>query len=180
MYGDFGSATDVAEEAVRAVADAWTGRGPATTLSGLLPPLAGCGGPEELLQALSRGLVALPAAAPLVLAEAEAGDPSAQAIVLRAGTSLGEAAALVAGRLDLGREPFETVMAGGLFAGRNTLLETTLVEVLHRVAPHATPVHLHCKPVVGAALEALELGGVAATPEVRDLLIASSQGLAVR
>jgi hypothetical protein len=71
-------------------------------------------------------------------------------------------------------------MAGGLFAGRNTLLETTLVEVLHRVAPHATPVHLHCKPVVGAALEALELGGVAAIPEVRDLLIASSQGLAVR
>ena len=180
MYGDFGSATDVAEEAVRAVADAWTGRGPATTLSGLLPPLAGCGGPEELLQALSRGLIALPAAAPLVLADAEAGDPAAQAIVLRAGTSLGEAAALVAGRLDLGQEPFEMVMAGGLFAGRNRLLETTLVEVLHRVAPGATPVHLHCKPVVGAALEALELGGAATTPEVRDRLIASSQGLAVR
>jgi hypothetical protein len=33
---------------------------------------------------------------------------------------------------------------------------------------------------VGAALEALELGGAATTPEVRDRLIASSQGLAVR
>ena len=180
MYGDFGSATDVAEEAVRAVADACTGRGPATTLSRLLPPLAGCAEPRELLQALSRGLVALPAAAPLVLAEAEAGDAAAQAIVLRAGTSLGEAAALVAGRLELGTEPFEVVMAGGLFAGRNRLLETTLVEVLHRVAPRATPVHLHCQPVVGAALEALELGGIPAAPEVRDRLIASSQGLAVR
>jgi N-acetylglucosamine kinase-like BadF-type ATPase len=180
MYGDFGSATDVAEEAVRAVADAWTGRGPATSLSRLLPPLAGCGGPDELLQALSRGLVALPAAAPLVLAEAEAGDPAAQEIVNRAGTSLGEAAALVAGRLDLGQAPFEVVMAGGLFAGRSQLLETTLVEILHRVAPRATPVHLRCKPVVGAALEALDLGGLATTPEVRDRLIASSQGLAVR
>ena len=180
MYGDFGSATDVAEEAVRAVADAWTGRGPATSLSRLLPPLAGCGGPGALLPALSRGLVALPAAAPLVLAEAEAGDPAAQAIVHRAGTSLGEAAALVAGRLDLGQAPFEVVMAGGLFAGRSRLLETTMVEILHRVAPRATPVHLHCKPVVGAALEALDLGGLATTPEVRDRLIASSQGLAVR
>jgi N-acetylglucosamine kinase-like BadF-type ATPase len=180
MYGDFGSATDVAEEAVRAVADACTGRGPATTLSRLLPPLAGCAEPEELLQALSRGLVALPAAAPLVLSEAEAGDTAAQAIVLRAGTSLGEAAALVAGRLELGQEPFEMVMAGGLFAGRNRLLETTLIEVVHRVAPRAAPVHLHCKPVVGAALEALDLGGPPATPEVRDRLIVSSQGLAVR
>ena len=71
-------------------------------------------------------------------------------------------------------------MAGGLFAGHNRLLETTLVEVLHRVAAHATPVHLHCMPVVGAALEALELGGVVTTPEVRERLIASSQGLAVR
>jgi N-acetylglucosamine kinase-like BadF-type ATPase len=180
MYGDFGSATDVAEEAVRAVADACTGRGPVTTLSRLLPPLAGCTEAQELLQALSRGLVALPAAAPLVLAEAEAGDTAAQAIVLRAGTSLGEAAALVAGRLDLGREPFEVVMAGGLFAGRSRLLETTLVEVLRRVAPLATPVHLHCQPVVGAALEALDLGGLPATPDARDRLIATSEGLAVR
>jgi N-acetylglucosamine kinase-like BadF-type ATPase len=180
MFGDFGSATDVAEEAVRAVADACTGRGPQTSLSRLLPPLAGCAGPQELLQALSRGLVALPAAAPLVLAEAEAGDAAAQAIVLRAGTSLGEAAALVAGRLDLDGEPFEVVMAGGLFAGRNRLLETTLVEVLHRVAPRAAPVHLRCQPVVGAALEALDLCGPPAAPEVRDRLIASSQGLAVR
>jgi len=68
-------------------------------------------------------------------------------------------------------------MAGGLFAGRNRLLETTLVEVVRRVAPHATPVHLRCKPVVGAALEALELAGLPATPDVRDRLIASSQGL---
>ena len=179
MYGDFGSATDVAEEAVRAVADAWTGRGPATSLSRLLPPLAGCDTPEELLQRLSRGLVALPEAAPLVLRQAEAGDPACRAIVLQAGAALGDAAAVVARRLDLQHETFEVVMAGGLFAGRNRLLGTTLADALHRVAPRAAPVHLTCQPVVGAALEALELAGSPTTPGVRDRLVASSRGLAV-
>ena len=179
MYGDFGSATDVAEEAVRAVADAWTGRGPATSLSRLLPPLAGCDTPEELLQRLSRGLVALPEAAPLVLRQAEAGDPACRAIVLQAGAALGDAAAVVARRLDLQHETFEVVMAGGLFAGRNRLLETTLADALHQVAPRAAPVHLTCQPVVGAALEALELAGSPTTPGVRDGLVASSRGLAV-
>ena len=70
-------------------------------------------------------------------------------------------------------------LAGGLFQGRNHLLETTLADVLHQEAPRATPVHLTCKPVVGAALEALELAGVGPGPEVRDRLVASSAGLAV-
>jgi N-acetylglucosamine kinase-like BadF-type ATPase len=179
MYGDFGSATDVAEEAVHAVADACTGRGPRTTLSRLLPPLAGCASPEELLQALSRGLVPLPAAAPLVLQEAAAGDAACRAIVLRAGVALGESAAVVARRLGLDHERFEVVMAGGLFHSRNDLLETTLADVLHQVAPLAAPVHLTCKPVVGAVLEALDLTGADATPDVRDRLVATSSGLAI-
>jgi N-acetylglucosamine kinase-like BadF-type ATPase len=44
--------------------------------------------------------------------------------------------------------------AGGLFRSRNRLLEGTLVDTLARQAPLAAPVHLTCKPVVGAALEA--------------------------
>jgi N-acetylglucosamine kinase-like BadF-type ATPase len=179
MYGDFGSATDVAEEAVRAVADAYTGRGPATSLSRLLPPLAGCASAEQLLQRLSRGLVPLPEAAPLVLQEAEAGDPACRQIVLHAGASLGESAAVVARRLGLGGQRFELVMAGGLFRSRNRLLEGTLVDTLHREAPLAVPVHLTCKPVVGAALDALDLAGLPTDPEVRDRLVASSEGLAV-
>ena len=179
MYGDFGSATDVAEEAVRAVADAYTGRGPATSLSRLLPPLAGCASAEQLLQRLSRGLVPLPEAAPLVLQEAEAGDPACRQIVLHAGASLGESAAVVARRLGLGGQRFELVMAGGLFRSRNRLLEGTLVDTMARQAPQAVPVHLTCKPVVGAALDALDLAGLPTDPEVRDRLVASSEGLAV-
>jgi hypothetical protein len=134
MYGDFGSATDVAEEAVHAVADAYKGRGPATTLSELLPPLAGCSSPVELLQRLSRGAIPLPLAAPLVLQEAA---------------------------------------AGGLFRGGSRLLEATLTGALHRVAPHARPVRLGCKPVVGAVIEALELAGAGTGPAVRERLVAS-------
>jgi N-acetylglucosamine kinase-like BadF-type ATPase len=173
MYGDFGSATDVAEEAVHAVADAWTGRGPATTLSELLPPLAGCGSPVELLERLSRGAVPLPPAAPLVLQEAAAGDPASTAIVIRAGTELGETAALVARRLGMDRMAFELVMAGGLFRGGSRLLETTLTGALHRAAPRARPVLLACKPVVGAVIEALDLAGAGTGPAVRERLVAS-------
>jgi N-acetylglucosamine kinase-like BadF-type ATPase len=179
MYGDFGSATDVAEEAVRAMADAYTGRGPATSLSRLLPPLAGCASAEQLLQRLSRGLVPLPEAAPLVLQEAEAGDPACRQIVLHAGASLGESAAVVARRLGLGGQRFEMVMAGGLFRSRNRLLEGTLIDTMARQAPQAVPVHLTCKPVVGAALDALDLAGLPTDPGVRDRLVASSEGLAV-
>jgi N-acetylglucosamine kinase-like BadF-type ATPase len=179
MYGDFGSATDVAEEAVRAVADAYTGRGPATSLSRLLPPLAGCASAEQLLQRLSRGLVPLPEAAPLVLQEAEAGDPACRQIVLHAGASLGESAAVVARRLGLGGQRFELVMAGGLFRSRNRLLEGTLVDTMARQAPQAVPVHLTCRPVVGAALDALDLAGLPTDPGVRDRMVASSEGLAV-
>jgi N-acetylglucosamine kinase-like BadF-type ATPase len=176
MYGDFGSATDVAEEAVHAVADAWTGRGPATTLSELLPPLAGCASPPELLERLSRGAVPLPPAAPLVLQEAAAGDPASTAIVIRAGTELGESAALVTRRLGMDRMAFELVMAGGLFRGGSRLLETTLTGALHRVAPRAQPVLLTCKPVVGAVIEALELGGTGTGAAVRERLVASFPG----
>jgi N-acetylglucosamine kinase-like BadF-type ATPase len=178
MYGDFGSATDVAEEAVHAVADACTGRGPATTLSELLPALAGCASPTELLRRLSRSAIPLPPAAPLVLQEAAAGDQASRSIVVRTGTALGEAAGLVARRLGLHREVFETVMAGGLFRGGSRLLEQTLAATLHRAAPRAVPVRLGCKPVVGAVIEALELAGAGAGPQVRARLVASSQATA--
>ena len=173
MYGDFGSATDVAEEAVHAVADAYTGRGQPTTLSQLLPPLAGCASPVELLHRLSRGAIALPPAAPMVLAEAADGDPACEAIVVRVGTALGSSAALVARRLGMDRQAFEMVMAGGLFRGRSQLLETTLTGVLHRAAPLARPVLLACKPVIGAVIEALELAGADTGPAVRERLVAS-------
>jgi N-acetylglucosamine kinase-like BadF-type ATPase len=178
MYGDFGSATEVAEEAVHAVADAWTGRGPATTLSELLPPLAGCASPAQLLQRLSRDAVPLPPAAPLVLQQAAAGDPASRAIVVRVGAALGEAAALVARRLGLERRAFEVVMAGGLFRGRSRLLEATLAEAVQRVAPAARTVRLACGPVVGAVLEALDLAGADTAPPLRDRLVASFQGTA--
>jgi N-acetylglucosamine kinase-like BadF-type ATPase len=176
MYGDFGSATDVAEEGIRAVAEAWTGGGPATSLSELLPPLAGCASPEELLRRFSRGAIPLPPAAPLVLREAAAGDQACRAIVVQAGKALGEAAALVARRLGMEDEAFDMVMAGGLFRGRSRLLETNLAEALHRVAPRALPVRLACKPVVGAVLEALLLAGAEVSPEVRRQLVEDSAG----
>ena len=155
-----------------------TGRGPKTTLCRLLLPLAGCASPEELLQGLSRGLVPPPAAALLVLQAAESGDGARWSIVLRAGVALGESAAVVARRLGLHREAFEVVMAAAC-PGRNHLLETTLADVLHHVAPRATPVHLTCNRRSARPWRLLELAGACPGPAVRDRLVASSQGLTV-
>jgi hypothetical protein len=145
-------------------------------LGALLDPL-GLGGPRMLE---NDAFVALRAGASRPFGVVViAGDLACREIVLRTGVALGEAAAAVARRLGLGGERFETVMAGGLFQSRNRLLEGALVDTLHRAAPLAAPVHLTCNPVVGAALEALDLAGVAAGPEVRERLVASSRGLAV-
>ena len=112
-----------------------------------------------------------------MLHEAESGDGACRSIVLRAGVALGESAAVVARRLGLHRQAFEVVLAGGLFQGRNHLLETTLADVLHQEAPRGDA-GLAYKPVVGAALEALELAR-AGPGRSRDRLVASSEGLAV-
>lgn len=54
VFGDFGSELDVSELAVRAVADAYVGRGPSTMLSDLLCARAGVGSVQELLERISR------------------------------------------------------------------------------------------------------------------------------
>ena len=74
ILGDVGSASDVSDAAVRAVADAYLGRGPETTLTELLCTLAGCRSAAEFLEQFSRGIEPPRAAAPTVLRAAEAGD----------------------------------------------------------------------------------------------------------
>ena len=126
--GDVGSATDVAEAAVRAVADAYVGRGPATTLTEHLCSLTGARSVEELLENYSRGgEPTLLSAAPAVLRVAEDGDVVAMSIVTATGEHLGKSAAVVATRLQL--EPgYDLVLAGGLFRSSSELLRSTLLE----------------------------------------------------
>ena len=65
-------------------------------------------------------------------------------------------------RLGMDSEPFELVLAGGLFRSRSRLLRES---ILDRV-PSASLRELRAAPVVGAALMAMELAGHPVDEEV--------------
>ncbi|MDX6533652.1 MAG: hypothetical protein QOF68_1396 [Gaiellales bacterium] len=167
MLGDWGSASDVSERAITAVANEYTGRGPETVLTEQLCRLAGVDSAAELLEQFSRGGEEAPSVAPLVLEAAAQGDTAAREIVERAGTELGDSAVLVARRLGL--EPgYDLVLAGGLFRSDSALLEGLISER----APGARLVRLIAPPVVGAVLMAMEFAGQAPGTDVQDRLSA--------
>ena len=159
-FGDTGSASDVSDAALLAVANAYTGRGPATELTELLCTLYGCRSAAELLERASRGDERSGSAAPTVLRAAESGDVVARGIVRWAGRELAESALLAARKLEMAEFPL--VLAGGLFRGDSGLLLETLAACVHPEAPGARLVQLDTAPVAGAALRALDLtdGGV--------------------
>jgi N-acetylglucosamine kinase-like BadF-type ATPase len=160
-FGDTGSASDVSDAALLAVANAYTGRGPRTELTELLCTLYGCRSAAELLERASRGDERSRSAAPTVLRAAEGGDEVARDIVRWAGRELGTSALLAARTLGMTGGEFELVMAGGLFRGDSALLLDTLAATVHAEAPQAHLVHLDTAPVAGAALRALDLTGQA-------------------
>jgi N-acetylglucosamine kinase-like BadF-type ATPase len=170
VLGDEGSASDVSEAALRAVARAYVGRGPATSLSEGLCRLQGVGTVAQLLEEFSRGGEPELNAAPLVLEHAARGDQAAVEIVEWAGRELGEAALAVATHLEMRSEPFELVLSGGLFHGVSELLERRIAQEV----PSALPTRLETPPVAGALLTALEQLGGRPSSEIHDRI---SRGL---
>ena len=164
LLGDDGSASDVAEQVVRAVARAYIGRAPATSLTEGLRALMGAGSVEEMLEEYSRGGEPELDAAPLALEQAARGDAVAVGIIEWAAGELGGAAATVAGRLGMDGEPYELVLSGGLFRGGGELLET----LISRAVPTALLTRLEVPPVCGAVLMALELIGGRPAPDVQE------------
>lgn len=163
-FGDFGDELDVSQLAVRAVADAYTGRGPATMVSEMLCERLAQPDVPSLLEHLARQDPTLHAPelhnlTPMVLAATEAGDLVARSILERIGHELGEAAALVARRLNLTNLDVEIVLAGGLFRTPNRYLLDVLELGLRRIVPRARLQILGERPVVGAALLAMEQAG---------------------
>jgi N-acetylglucosamine kinase-like BadF-type ATPase len=164
LLGDDGSASDVAEQVVRAVARAYVGRAPATSLTEGLRSLMGAGSVEEMLEEYSRGGEPELDAAPLALEHAARGDAVAVGIIEWAAGELGVAAATVARRLGMDGGPYELVLSGGLFRGGGELLETAI----SRAVPTALLTRLEVPPVSGAVLMALELIGGRPAPDVQE------------
>lgn len=159
-FGDFGSATDVSDEGVRAVAEAATGKGPATALSDALCAHTRLDSVLRVLEELSRGRLDSSRFGPLVAQVAVDGDEVARAILERAGNSLGGSAAAVIRRLEMQDDEFEIVLSGGMLRGASEDVRVALEAVVRPEAPRATFVRLRTAPVVGAVLLAMEAAGL--------------------
>jgi N-acetylglucosamine kinase-like BadF-type ATPase len=170
MLGDSGSASEVSEAAVTAVANAHTGRGPETELTGLLRERSGVGSVVEFLEAASRGRIDTTIFSPEVVLAAEQGDAVAQSILVEAGRSLGGTAAHVVRRLGMQDEPFELVLAGGMFRADTRHLVDGLEAVVRPVAPQVRLQPLRDPPVVGAVLLAIDMTAEAEIPGLRGSL----------
>lgn len=167
-FGDFGDEFDVSELAVEAVANEYTGRGPATLLTEMLCERLGAPSSDVMLERLARQdpLVRSPDLqnlTPMVLAAAEAGDLIARDVLERIGGALGESAGLVARRLNMTNLPVEVVLAGGLFRTPNPYLLDELELRVRSTAPRAELRLLTAPPVLGAALLAMEVAHVPIT-----------------
>lgn len=175
-FAEYGGGGDIVAAAVRAVAKAWSRRGPETALTALLSKRAGVTTAEALLEGLSQGTLSVGAeSAPLVFQAAEAGDLVADGIIRWIGCELGEMALGIIRQLDLSGEKFEIVLVGSVYNGGERLL-APMRETIRAEALGARLVRLTAPPVAGAVLLGMQQAGLAA-PALRPALIASTREL---
>jgi len=161
LLGDEGSAYDISRRALVAVARAADGRGPETSLGGIMLCHLRLASPEDLyermyIDAMPRHEIA--ALYPLVAQAASEGDAVAAALLDRAVEELAAAVIAVARRLDLLRETFPLAPAGGVFR-RSEGMAGRVARAVARRAPGARLIRPRARPVFGAAALALKALG---------------------
>jgi N-acetylglucosamine kinase-like BadF-type ATPase len=176
-WGDFGASSDVVALATRAIAYAYTGRGPATQLTERFLEYYQARDTLDLVERITRGQAAVPNGrlAPLVFTTAAAGDEVARAVLVEVGQELGRNAVAIAGKLQMLDQPFDLVLAGGTFRDPYPLFRDALIEIVHASAPQVQPTTLLAAPAVGGALLAIEAAGETVDAQVRQRLIAEAR-----
>jgi N-acetylglucosamine kinase-like BadF-type ATPase len=168
ISGDWGGGEFLAEEAMWWASRAEDGRGPATSLAGLLPEHFGRVDMAGLIEAIHLGEIApsrVQEATPLLFAAAAGGDEVAVAVVERQAEEIVALAASALRRLDLLDAPVDVVLGGGVIAAGHRLLLKAIDAGLNQVAPKALARVVSTPPVVGAAL--LGLDRIGAGPAAR-------------
>ncbi len=174
--GEYGGASELVAKAVQAVSMAWTQRGPATRLTAAFIELTGATDVMDLLEGLALERYHLSASvAPLIFQVAAGGDEVAQETIRWAGRELGSLAVGVIHQLGFEELDFEVVLAGSLYDGSPSLIES-MQATIQAVAPGARLVRLTAPPVVGGVLLGMEQAGVK-TSILRQALIESTNEL---
>jgi N-acetylglucosamine kinase-like BadF-type ATPase len=170
LYGDFGSETDLSESALKAVAEAFTGRAPQTELTTLMCGAAAVPSVVDLLDGTARGRIDQTQFGSVVFRAAADGDAVARALLAHAGAMLGATAVHVLRTLRMERTAFDLVLAREMFKSGSDELINAVEACVRPAAPDARLNLLAAPPVVGSALMALELAGHAPTPHARSTL----------
>ena len=157
LLGDEGSGYWIGRRALRAVARAADGRGPATALSARVLNHFALAKPSDLIAEIYERQLrhhALAQLARLVQQARDEGDEVATQILEQAAHELVRAARSVVERLGLGDDAASFVLAGGVFTGVPWLCDE-LRRRLPGIAPRGAVRRLECEPAVGAVQLAL-------------------------
>jgi len=159
IAGDEGGGSWIARRALRAIAHATDGRGPATALTDIACTYFHVSDPNDLSTAIYAPTITNERLAGFgrdVVAAAKAKDRIAREILAEGGRELGIAAAAVIRNLKLEREVFQVAYVGGVFAAAGELVLACLREEVEKVAPNAYLDPPQFPPAVAAARMAHE------------------------
>lgn len=154
VAGDEGGGAWIARRALRAIAHATDGRGPATSMTAAACTYFHVTNPADLSTAIYAPTITnerLAAFARHVVAAAKARDRVAREIMSEAGKELGLAAAAVIRSLKLERLAFPVAYVGGMFRAGGALVLPSLRGEVKKIAPKAYLVPPRFSPAVAAA-----------------------------
>ena len=159
IAGDEGGGAWIARRALRAIAHATDGRGPATTLTEVACAYFHVSDPSDLSTAIYAPTITNERLAGFgrdVVAAAKAKDRIAREILAEGGRELGLAAGAVIRNLKLERETFPVAYVGGVFAAAGELVLASMREEIKGVAPDAYLEPPQFSPAIAAARMAHE------------------------
>jgi N-acetylglucosamine kinase-like BadF-type ATPase len=159
ISGDVGGGSWLGDQALGAAIRAHEGRGPATSLEGLVAARFGVAQAIDVTMAMYDGTIQTRRTrelAPDVVTAAAAGDAVATRIMETLADEVGSWANAAIRRADMAGLAVPVVLAGGVARGADHVLTPLVAERVQAVAPAATLSVLHAPPVLGAALLALD------------------------
>ncbi|RQW87853.1 ATPase [Micromonospora globispora] len=159
ISGDWGGGHHLGAMALYYAARGEDGRGAGTSLSAAVAGIFGRATVEEVSVALHLGEIAperIHDLAPVLFAEAAAGDQVAARVVARQAAEIVSLVRVAAGRLGLLETTYGVVLGGSVLAARHPLLHDAVTAGIQAYSPRADITVVAQRPVIGAALLALD------------------------
>ncbi|WP_344059000.1 N-acetylglucosamine kinase [Microbacterium pumilum] len=163
LSGDWGGGSGLGPEALWHAARDVDGRGERTSLTSAICAELGVGAIAELIEQLhfgERDQADLYALAPVIFAEASAGDAVARRLVDRQADEIIAFVRAIVHRLELASHAFPIVLGGSILQGGHAMLDERIAAGISSVAPHARIVRPDAPPILGAAIAAALHAGV--------------------